>query len=142
MGLELRILEINRDNAELLQDFINGFNGEQHSFRYFERRTVDVVDNHIFTFILLLGEQAVGYGHLDKEDDRVWLGIVVKKDYQGMGLSKEIMKILIDKAIELHVTAIHLAVDHDNTKAIKLYDNFGFTLKETFEHHSIYEKAL
>jgi len=141
MGLELRILEINCDNTDRLQKFIDGFNGEQHSFRYFKHRTVHVVVNHIFTFLLLRGEQAVGYGHLDKENDRVWLGIVVKKEYQGLGLSKEIMKILINKAIELNVATIYLAVDDDN-KAKKLYGNFGFTLKETFEHHSIYEKAL
>lgn len=142
MGLELRILEINHDNTDRLQEFINGFNGEQHSFRYFEHRTVDVVVNHIYTFLLLRGATAVGYGHLDKEDDKVWLGIVVKQEYQGMGLSKEIMKILINKAMELNVATIHLAVDDDNIKAKKLYDNFGFSVKETFEHHSIYEKAL
>ncbi|RZV59989.1 MAG: GNAT family N-acetyltransferase, partial [Flavobacteriaceae bacterium] len=142
MGQELDILEITQDNSAVLTSFINTLNEEQKSFRYFKNRSLEALDNHIFTCLLMLKDNAVGYGHLDVEDKIVWLGIVIKKEYQGRGLAREIMQELLSKASEKGIENIHLSVDNDNERAIKLYEGFGFEVVTKKDDFSILRKKV
>ena len=55
------------------------------------------------------------------------LAISVKKEYWGMGVGTEMMKVLIGFAKETGVIKnISLGVKSDNEKAIKLYEKMGF----------------
>ena len=90
-------------------------------FRYYNTRNVKVIENHMTTFLLFDGP-SVGYGHLDVEDDKVWLGICVKEKCRGKGYGKKIMERLVDS----HDGDIHLSVDKDNEPAINLYKFFSF----------------
>jgi ribosomal protein S18 acetylase RimI-like enzyme/sugar phosphate isomerase/epimerase len=142
MGLKLDILEISRSNSAKLTSFIKTLNEEQKAFRYFKNRSLEVLKNHVFTCLLMYNSEAVGYGHLDTEDNVVWLGIVIRKEFQGKGLAKEIMRVLINKAHEKSIESIHLSVDNDNERAIKLYKSFGFEVLRKKDFYSILRKRV
>ena len=60
------------------------------------------------------------------------LGIMVHKDYQGMGIGKKLMETIIDLADNwLMLKRIELGVFVDNDRAIKLYKSFGFEVEGT-----------
>lgn len=142
MGLDLKVLQISQENTSKLTSFIENLGDEQESFRYFNSRGLEVLENHVFTFLLLHDKTPIGYGHLDEEDNIIWLGIVVKQEHQGKGFAKEIMQILVNKAQELRLGNIHLSVDNDNQRAIALYERFGFVVVTKKEDYSILRKEL
>ena len=118
----MNFLQINNENVERLYEFIKEMGSSSKSFRYFSTREPrKVINNHVTTF-LLIDDVAVGYGHLDKEDDKVWLGICVSEKYQGKGYGKKIMNKLVDS----YNGDIYLSVDDYNNVAISLYEAYGF----------------
>jgi ribosomal protein S18 acetylase RimI-like enzyme/sugar phosphate isomerase/epimerase len=142
MGVDPQLLEISQRNTGKLISFIDSLDDERRSFRYFGNRSLSVLDNHEYTCLLMYKGIPVGYGHLDNENGIVWLGIVVKKEYQGRGYSKQIMSALVGRARELKLENIQLSVDNDNIKAIALYERFGFELIAKKEHYSILKKDV
>jgi ribosomal protein S18 acetylase RimI-like enzyme/sugar phosphate isomerase/epimerase len=142
MGVALEIIEISHENYSLLSAFIQNLGEEKISFRYFETRGEEVLKNHVFTFLAFQNGTAVGYGHLDREDGIVWLGIVVKKEFQGQGFGAKIMQILISKGKALKIKKIRLSVDNDNQKAISLYKKQGFEIISKQKKNSILQKKL
>ncbi len=127
MGIEGRMLRIGTKDAQVLDRFLGSLGEELESFRYFNTRAYDVLKNHVYTCLLYVQQKAVGYGHLDQEDDRIWIGIVIKKEWQGHGLGFKMMNHLLDKASELGLVSVHLSVDIVNKKAFDLYRKLGFT---------------
>lgn len=119
-------VEITNNNIELLQVFISSMGNSAESFRYYNKRTIDVVENHLVTSLVVLNGIPVGYGHLDCEGNKVWLGIAVSEGFRGKGIGKLVMEYLILKAEEINLSNIYLSVDKDNSQAIKLYEKFGF----------------
>lgn len=99
------------------------------TFRYFDSRDESCFDNH-FYHVILNDPDPVGYGHLDYEDGRMWLGMCVFDSYVGKGYGKLILKTLIDTR-ENH--SLHLTVDKDNFKAINLYLSNGFKVYKQTE---------
>lgn len=60
------------------------------------------------------------------------IGIMVHKDYQGMGIGKKLMETIIDLVDNwLMLKRIELSVFVDNERAIKLYKSFGFEIEGT-----------
>jgi perosamine synthetase len=106
-----------------IKEFVSKINSKH--FRYFNYRDIGVCNDHILTIVACLGDEIVGYGHLDPEQGRVWLGICVSEDYQGKGIGKKIMNQLIRYADERELT-IHLTVDEDNQIARNLYQKYNF----------------
>nr|WP_299171039.1 GNAT family N-acetyltransferase [uncultured Allomuricauda sp.] len=137
MGLDIEILEVSNENYSSLSSFINGLGDEQNSFRYFRSRGQEALKNHLFTCLVLKNQTPVGYGHLDQENDIVWLGIVIKQEYQGLGFGKKIMQVLIDKGEAMGVRVIQLSVDNDNINALGLYKKHGFKIITQKEEYSI-----
>jgi len=84
------------------------------------------MDHHLATFIIRYQEASIAYGHLDKEEDTIWLGIAVAKDFQGKGLGALLMRHLLTYARLQKIPTVRLAVDLDNIAAIPLYQKFGF----------------
>tara|TARA_R100001082_G_C4325978_1_gene143360 strand:+ start:113 stop:526 length:414 start_codon:yes stop_codon:yes gene_type:complete len=118
----VKFLPVNSLNIFHLKKFIDEMGSSEKTFRYYDKRNPETaIKNHLLTTILF-DDNAVGYGHLDKEDDKIWLGICVKEGKQGKGYGKEIMKKLVESCSE----DIYLSVDSDNEKAIKLYKLFSF----------------
>ncbi len=126
MGVEGRIVKIGTDDAQLLDRFLEGLGEELETFRYFKSRGYDVLKNHLYTCLLYIHQEAIGYGHLDKEGDITWLGIVIRKEWQGHGLGYKMMKHLLHIAAESGVITVHLSVDSVNKKAFDLYKRLGF----------------
>ena len=120
------IVRLDAGNVDLLITFISKIGKAGDTFRYFEKRTVAVINNHLVTFLLLFEELPVAYGHLELEDKTVWLGICVLPDYSGKGFGNIMMNGLIDKAKELNIQSIDLTVDKINLAGVKLYEKFNF----------------
>jgi ribosomal protein S18 acetylase RimI-like enzyme len=116
----MKFLAINQENISYLDDFIKTIGSSSTSFRYYDSRDTSIIKNHIMTFVLH-DDGLVGYGHLDKEDNKVWLGICVKEGCHGRGYGKKIMKKLVD-----YDGDIYLSVDAINARAIRLYQLFQF----------------
>ena len=122
------LIKINKTNRHLVSDFCNIAGSSLKTFRYFDNRTMDVIDKHILTYVLLSDTSVIGYGHLDSEDGIVWLGICIAESYLGQGCGKEMMQALISHAIEENIEEINLSVDKLNIPAITLYNKIGFKI--------------
>ena len=54
------------------------------------------------------------------------MGVSVLKEFWGLGIASEIMKVIIDKAKEVGFEQIELQVVEENAPARHLYKKFGF----------------
>lgn len=122
----MNIVLIKKDNRHLVEKFIKIAGDSLLNFRYFKSRRLECLDSHIVTVIGLENKIPVCYGHLDKEDNNVWLGIAVSHKHRGGGLGKTIMKELLDQAIINGIKSIKLSVFKKNKIAQKLYEQYGF----------------
>lgn len=118
-----------------LEYFIKSAGSSLSSFRYFNKRPFSVIQNHACTWILL-DPTPVAYGHLDVENNQVWLGISVLENQKGRGYGQQMMQKLIESAQEKNIHNIRLCVDVDNTPAQALYAKVGF--KRLEQEGSIY----
>jgi ribosomal protein S18 acetylase RimI-like enzyme len=120
------------DDPKLIEGFVIQAGDSLKHFRYFESRSFDVIRKHLVTYLLYIPEQenAIGYGHLEFEDNRLWLGIVVSSIHKGKGFGNLMLGKLIESAREQKCEEIFLTVDIDNKPAISLYGKFGFILIE------------
>jgi ribosomal protein S18 acetylase RimI-like enzyme len=128
------IIEITEKNKVLLNNFILN-NKLPNTFRYFNKRSSDVINNHLITIILLDKNLPNGYAHIDFDDNKYWFGICILENYQGKGYGKKIMEYIFNNEKIKNIDKIYLTVDKINTIAIKLYTNFNFNIideKETY----------
>lgn len=142
MGLKDIAINITDQNLDILKDFFKNLSVEKKAFRYFESRGFEIIKNHVYTVVLYSNGEAVSYGHLDKEEEIVWLGILVKLKFQGQGFSNIMMELLINKASELKLKEIRLAVDKSNYLAFNLYKKFGFEELVINENNYILSKKI
>ena len=131
----MNIVEINKDNRFLINDFLN--NNIPSTFRYFNKRTLDVLNNHIITILLLDGNLPVGYAHIDVDDNKYWFGICILDKYQGKGYGKKIMEYIFNHEKIKNIDKIYLTVDKINTGAIYLYHKFKFSIIEEKDSYYI-----
>lgn len=125
---EYRILEAAElpNAVSLVDHFYGRLDAGRKSFRYFEKRSFDVIANHRSTLLLEVDDEILGYGHLDPEGNDVWLGISLADGATGQGWGKLLMGELLVAAKKLGIHTIVLQVDRDNARAIRLYRSFGF----------------
>ncbi len=142
MSTDCTFIRIDKNNKNILQKFLSTAGNSLITFRYFDKRNLNVLENHICTLILLENEHPVGYGHLDKENDIVWLGIAISESALGKGYGNKMLKKLLDTAIEFNLENINLSVDFDNTKAIHLYKKHGFVLQKTKNKTHFFQKKI
>ena len=126
------ILEVNEDNKYLIHDFLN--NSIPDTFRYFNKRTIDVIKNHIITLILIDENLPVGYAHIDY-DDKYWFGICILDKYQGKGYGTKMMEYILNHEKIKNIDKIYLTVDKINTIAVNLYKKYNFYIVEEKELH-------
>ncbi len=137
----MNLVRISNENTALLEQFLQNAASSLQQFRYFNKRSFDVLKNHIVTFILEEDGNALAYGHLDKESEIVWLGICIIESRRGQGLGIRMMEELLKFADENKIQRIKLAVDNDNLTAQSLYKKFGFVKSEQHEIYSFYERS-
>lgn len=99
------------------------------TFRYFDSRDQDCFKNHFYHFILN-DPNPVGYGHLDYDCGKMWLGMCVFDSHIGKGYGKLILKDLLNNRKD---NILYLSVDKNNFKAINLYLQHGFKIYEQTE---------
>lgn len=141
-GLRIHRKSIDVSNLDLLEEFLESAESALDSFRYFESRPLEVISNHIKTFIWLNNNNPIGYGHLDSEDGKVWLGICIIVKFQGIGLGKKMLQELIMHSKEEGLKEIFLSVDHKNNQAVFLYKQHGFVEVNILNDKSIYKLDL
>lgn len=124
--MEYTVVEIKDENYTPIRSFIKHAGSSLESFRYFNKRPLSVIKNHLYTVVFEIDGKAAAYGHLDQEDDVVWLGIAVAQDFKQKGLGIAMMHDLIAKGKQRGVKEIVLSVDKDNAAAIKLYEKLMF----------------
>lgn len=107
---------------EFIKSNINGVK----TFRYYTKRPYTIIKNHIYTCLYYLDNICVGYGHLDFEDEKTWLGIIVSDNEVGKKIGDQIM----DDLILNSKNDIHLSVDISNNSAVYLYKKKGFEIIE------------
>lgn len=111
---------------QLLKCFIENLGDAVLTFRYFNKRDIEVVKSHLVSILLVKNNEPVAYGHLEKEANTVWLGICVLPEYKGQRIGSTIMKELISLGQQNNIESIDLTVDISNTNAISLYEKFNF----------------
>ena len=81
-----------------------------------------------FIFLARIGDEIVGTAGILKEHDNVYelVKMAVKKEYQGKGISKQLLECCLDKAKELQVEKLILFSNHQLERALKLYQQYGF----------------
>ena len=108
--------------------------GKQKHFRYFETRSQKIFDSHVHHVLLRDESTYVGYGHLDAELNKLWLGMCVFDSHQSKGYGKVILNNLLN--IQTKYSKIHLTVDKENFSAVNLYLSNEFRI--TQQTDSIY----
>lgn len=131
----MRCVGIDFENLNLLESFIE--KNKSKSFRYYESRKFECIENHISTNLYYDGDVCVGYGHLDFEE-RVWLGVMVDSDFKGKGYGSLILDDLLTKS----KVDIYLTVDKDNLVAKNLYLKKNFEILEERENHFLMIKRM
>ena len=132
----INIIEIDETNIELLTQFIS--NPLPSTFRYFEKRTAEVIKDHVITLLLKKGHEIIGYAHIDyeKNTDKHWFGICVLPDYHNKGYGDYLMNNILIKSKIKNIEPIYLTVDNINIHAIKLYSKHNFKIIETNDKYS------
>jgi ribosomal protein S18 acetylase RimI-like enzyme len=83
--------------------------------------------------INLIDHEIVGFCCVSiySEGNILWIReIAVHPDFQGRGISKELMSSALQYGVSKGAKKSFLAVDIDNDKAIKLYEYYGYQAKE------------
>lgn len=55
------------------------------------------------------------------------LNLAIREDYQGRGIGKKTLKYTLDQLRKMNAEKVYLEVRESNSRAIRLYENFGMT---------------
>ena len=99
------------------KDFINNNKKQYSMFKHIDYKDTVCVWKDKDNIVAVLAVDPVDHG-----DKKIWItALEIVADYQGYGLSKQILKYAVDT---LKATA--LTVNKENKVAIKIYEDFGF----------------
>jgi ribosomal protein S18 acetylase RimI-like enzyme len=127
--MKIKKLNYNEDDSlNDLKKLLSDSPVSRNTFRYFEKRSLFSILNHVYTALYYNeNQELIGYGHLDGEDGKIWLGILVSDNYQNLGYGNFIMDDLLGVTDE----PIFLSVDINNIKAQNLYKKKNFVQIES-----------
>ena len=143
-GEILTIFSPTLDDAQELADFLNTIRYESKFITIGEDEPLATVtsqgkwiqsainNDKSFIFSAKINGKIVANGNLGPKSNksrlahRCEIGISVKKEFWGLGIASEIMKVLIEKAEQLQFEQIELQVVEENEPARHLYKKFGF----------------
>ncbi len=133
--------EINNMLTDLIQDekknYDNNINENYKVEKFYEKlinnddrkifvaRNNDIVLGYVYGFIKDTGSL---YNNKVAQLDALF----VKEQYRGNGIARGLMKEFINWAREKKVAYVELSVCKDNTNAINLYQNEGFSIEKTY----------
>jgi ribosomal protein S18 acetylase RimI-like enzyme len=138
----LHFQRLNLVNLDLLREFLELLGQGKDSFRYFEKRPLEIVNNHLYSWLLIDEDVPVAYGHLEEEKGVIWLGIAVAQKLTGHGYGKIMLEKLIQDAKDSGLSHVCLTVDKSNLRAISLYERYDFKRLEEFTSFYKYKLNL
>ena len=59
MELTIKKIDITRQNSNILKTFLDSLDREKQTFRYFNKRGLDVINNHVCTCLLLNNNEPI-----------------------------------------------------------------------------------
>ena len=130
----MEFIPITTQNVYLLETFF--YLNTYDTFRYYHKRTFDAIKNHMYTIIVKLNNELIGYAHIDYDNDKYWFGICIINEFQGKGLGNKIMDYIFNHNKIKDISEIYLSVDKDNYNAIQLYKKHNFNIID--QSHSIF----
>ena len=123
--------KIVRTNNYLLSSLLKSSKDGVKKFRYFNTRHLEITQSHLISLIILENNIPAAYCHLEEDNNKFWLGILVSDNFIGNKLGSYCVNLLINIADALNINDIYLSVDKDNYKAISLYKKYNFlTIEE------------
>lgn len=128
---DVELREIRLSETNLIKEFLFFAGSSLNSFRYFDKRPLTIISNHVITVLMFKNNQPIGYGHLDRDHDDVWLGIAISELMRGRGYGKILMDYLLKIAKNKNIKEVRLSVDKVNREAIGLYSYFGFIVSDS-----------
>ena len=132
-----------KNDLQILFKFIDSLKEEKKTFKYFDKRELEIVKKHELTYLLLgIKNEIIAYGHIEKEKNYYWLGIVVPKKHQSKGNGILMMNKLIKESKVLKIPKIVLSVGRTNKKAINLYNKMGFSIFKEDGSNLFFEKII
>lgn len=132
----IKLIEVSEENKnEIYNNFLSTI--DSTSFRYFNKRNIDCLNNHIITLVLydIIKKIYIGYAHIDSEN-QYWIKIYIINEYQNQKLGSLLLKYILQNEKVYKINEINLTVDINNLSAIKLYkkNNFKIIKKEDTYH--------
>ena len=127
-------------NEKLVRQFLKNAGNSLNSFRYYKNRPIKIIENHKCTVVLSKRDNIVGYGHLDEENKKTWLGICIVEFEKGKGYGKKIMNYLIEFIKSHDIKIVYLTVDSENIAAIKLYKKYFFKIERKISSETVLMK--
>ena len=133
----------NQHDLQILSKFIDSLKEEKDTFKYFEKRKIEIVHNHELTYLMFGKENDIlAYGHIEKENNNYWLGILVPIKHQSKGNGLLMMNKLIKESKKLKIPKITLSVYKTNKNAVNLYNKMGFSIFKEDESNLYFEKII
>lgn len=141
----IKIIQVDQNNKYLLKEFVNTINSD--SFRYFQKRDENIIENHVLTVLLYDGskEHIFGYAHIDTtpcDNERYWFGLYLHPEYQGKGIGSKLTKYILEHYKVKCIDEVYLTVDNDNISAIKLYEKNNFMAVENNDKYILMKKQI
>lgn len=128
-GVRENILGITSERIDRSKNFISSLNNNAHMY------VAEIIENGESKIIGTIGLHV-------SENPRLRhcgsVGIMIHKDYQGMGIGKKLMSTVIDLSDNwLMLKRLELGVFTDNVRALRLYKLFGFEIEGTKKYAAI-----
>lgn len=141
-------MEIINFQPEHIKNFIDFIDNNKSDLNFFFPHNMDydtildILSNNTADQykIVIHNNQIIGYGILRGWDDGFdipSLGIMIDRDFRGIGLSKLLMLYLEVTAKILGAKKIRIVVHKDNKIAYNLYVHFKYEFSPYGEHHLI-----
>ena len=122
-----------------VKNFIINCGSSLSYFRYFDKRSYEIIYNHTQTILLYEENEVVGYGHLDNEKNKTWFGIVLKE-----GKRERIWKNDNELSLKYYQNnmeyPLYLTVDIKNKTALKFFEKSGFRIENKINTKSFLMK--
>ena len=140
-GMQIRKIEFAQRYQ--IREFLSSLGNSSKTFRYYHKRPLSIIKNHIVTLLAFDNNNLpIGYGHLDPDGVKVWLGICISDKWQRRGIGTQMMNHLIREAKAHRLAEIYLSVDADNVAAIDLYKQFNFHQATTLDGKKFFKCNL
>ncbi len=87
-------------------------------------------------------EKLIGAIHLEKNENLLYMDILIFPDFQKMGFATRVIKDIQNDIFGLNYDRIEISIDESNIASLKLFENAGFTFvsKEAELLNYVYER--